>query len=267
MNKYTELTILFFLIILKVNAQKTGINVLLPLSDLHIEGKLQITKDLNFGGTESTKGFSGTNGQILKSNGEGKAPEWSTLSIPIVSPGSFTMTNSSVFVDHQGVILRDGAGRRVYELNEKLDTPPPSNDLKAVWTKFPQLIDIPIVIDNSKNKINLTLQTISSIAPKTSSKETFTYAIGFFINNELKSVKTFKSEGTKDVFEVTTVISTLQNLPISGSKLTVAIMPRLKSSSNSGNLSIGCSNSEDPNLLSTFMANTTLKIDVFEVIN
>lgn len=267
MKKYTFFSILLFLIFESISAQKTGINVLLPLSDLHIDGKLQVTKDLNFGGTEFTKGSSGTNGQILKSNGEAKAPEWSTLTIPVVSPGSFTMTNSAVYVDHKGIELNSAAGRRVYQLNERIDTPPPSGDPNAVWTKFPQLIDIPIVIDQNKNKVNITLQTISSITPRSSSMETFTYAIGFFINNELKSVKTFKAEGVKDVFEVTTLISTIQNLPTNGAKLTVAIMPRLKSSSNSGSLAIGCPNPGDLNLLSSFMANTTLKVDVFEVIN
>lgn len=267
MNKHTVYTLLLFLSIWEISAQKVGINVELPLSDLHLNGKLQVTKDLNFGGTELTKGSSGSNGQILKSNGEGKAPEWSTLTIPVVSPGSFSMTNSAVYVDHKGVELKDGVARRVYELNEKIDTPAPDSDPKAVWTKFPELIDIPIVIDKSKNKINLTLQTISSITPKSSSKETFTYAIGFFINNELKSVKTFKSEGAKDVFEVTTMISTLQNIPTTGAKLTIAVMPRLKSSSNSGNLAIGCPNPGDINLLSAFMTSTTLKVDVFEVIN
>lgn len=266
MKKYTVLTIFLFIIIWKVDAQKVGINVELPLSDLHLNGKLQVTKDLNFGGTDSSKGSSGAKGQVLRSKGIGKAPEWNTLSIPIVSPGSFTMTSSAVLVDHNGIVLNEGVAKRVYELNEKIDTIPPK-DPKAVWTRFPQLVDIPILIDNSKNKVNLTLQTISSIVPKSTSVETFTYAIGFFINDELKSVKTFKAEGKKDVVEVTTMIATLQNLPTTGVKLTIAVMPRLKSSTKSGNLAIGCANAEDYTILSAFMANTTLRVDVFEVIN
>lgn len=56
-----------------------GIKTLTPQKTLHVYGSLQVTNELNVGGTSSTPGSSGTQGQILSSNGAGTAPTWSTL--------------------------------------------------------------------------------------------------------------------------------------------------------------------------------------------
>ncbi len=265
MKKHTLLAILLFLVVGKMNAQKIGVNTVLPLSDLHIHGKLQVTKDLNFGGTATTKGDSGEKGQVLKSNGEGKAPEWSTLTIPIIDPGAYAMTNTNVYVDHIGIELKEGTpDKRAYQLDEDINTKV-NNEPNAIWIPFKEL-EADIVVNNSKNKVNLTLQTIGSITPTSSSLSTFTYAIGFFINDKLKSVKPFKVEGYKDTIEVSTLVSTINDLPIGTHKLKVAIITRLKSSNYSGVLAIGQPNSKKPDLVSEFMARTSLKIDVFEVL-
>ncbi|MDM1529775.1 hypothetical protein [Myroides odoratimimus] len=267
MKKYTLLAILLFLVVGKINAQKIGVNTVLPLSDLHIHGKLQVTKDFNFGGTATSKGDSGEEGQVLKSNGEGKAPEWSTLTIPIVPPGSYAMTNTTVIVDHKGAQLEEEVGRRTYVKNEPIDTIP-INDPKAKWIKLEEL-DSNLLITQDKNKVNLTLQTIASISQKGSSTNKtpiFTYAIGFFVDKKLKAVKTFKVEGKKDAFEVTTVITTLLNLKKGNHLLEVAVIPR-KKDGFTGVLAIGRPNKDDEDLISAFMAQTSLKIDVFEVLN
>lgn len=69
------------------NAQ-VGINTETPQAELHVDGSIQLTKELNVGGDASTAGNAGAQGQILSSNGAGEAPEWTTpedSSIPTVS--------------------------------------------------------------------------------------------------------------------------------------------------------------------------------------
>lgn len=63
-------------------AQNTGIGTPTPLKKLHVNGDLQVTGELNMGGTGNKEGDPGTTGQILMSNGKGKTPFWYTLDIP-----------------------------------------------------------------------------------------------------------------------------------------------------------------------------------------
>ncbi len=73
------------------NAQtnKVGINTETPQADLHTNGSLQITKELKVGGTSSTEGDYGQDGQLLVSNGDGNAPQWKTMAeiseLPVIS--------------------------------------------------------------------------------------------------------------------------------------------------------------------------------------
>ncbi len=61
---------------------QVGINTETPQKTLHVNGDLQLTKELNVGGNASTEGNPGVNGQVLVSKGANSSPEWKTLSIP-----------------------------------------------------------------------------------------------------------------------------------------------------------------------------------------
>ncbi|MDP9960531.1 hypothetical protein [Chryseobacterium lathyri] len=56
-----------------------GIGTQTPQKKLHVNGTLQVTNELNVGGTTNTAGSAGTTGQILTSSGAGAAPTWKTL--------------------------------------------------------------------------------------------------------------------------------------------------------------------------------------------
>ncbi|UZT99414.1 hypothetical protein ODZ84_07580 [Chryseobacterium fluminis] len=60
------------------NAQ-VGVNTPTPQKTLHVNGSLQVTNEINVGGTASAAGSAGTSGQILVSGGAGAAPAWQTL--------------------------------------------------------------------------------------------------------------------------------------------------------------------------------------------
>ena len=67
-----------FVMSITLNAQ-IGIKTPTPQKTLHVNGSLQVVKDLNVGGDDRTKGNSGNTGEVLMSNGEGNAPVWKTI--------------------------------------------------------------------------------------------------------------------------------------------------------------------------------------------
>lgn len=60
------------------NAQ-VGIYTSTPQNTLHVNSSLQVVKDLNVGGTASTKGNSGNKGEFLMSNGTDNSPVWRSI--------------------------------------------------------------------------------------------------------------------------------------------------------------------------------------------
>ncbi|PRA97659.1 hypothetical protein CQ046_20670 [Chryseobacterium sp. MYb7] len=58
---------------------QVGIQTPTPKKTLHVNGSLQVVKEINVGGDGSTTGSSGTAGDFLSTNGNGNAPEWKSL--------------------------------------------------------------------------------------------------------------------------------------------------------------------------------------------
>lgn len=58
---------------------QVGIKTGTPQKTLHVNGSLQIVKEINVGGDGTTTGSSGTAGDFLSTNGTGNAPEWKSL--------------------------------------------------------------------------------------------------------------------------------------------------------------------------------------------
>jgi len=56
-----------------------GILTPTPQRTLHVNGSLQVVKELNVGGSESVQGTAGKDGEFLSSNGAGIAPTWRTI--------------------------------------------------------------------------------------------------------------------------------------------------------------------------------------------
>jgi len=76
---------------------QVGIKTTTPQRTLHVNGSLQVTSEINVGGTASTAGSAGKAGQVLKSNGPGAAPSWQEA----ISPADSV-------VRLNGVALRSG---------------------------------------------------------------------------------------------------------------------------------------------------------------
>ncbi|WP_431611875.1 hypothetical protein [Chryseobacterium sp. 'Rf worker isolate 10'] len=67
-----------FVMFVHLNAQ-IGIKTPTPQNTLHVNGSLQVVKDLNVGGDDKTKGNSGNKDEVLMSTGPGSAPVWKTI--------------------------------------------------------------------------------------------------------------------------------------------------------------------------------------------
>ncbi|SEO62392.1 hypothetical protein SAMN04487978_3235, partial [Flavobacterium sp. fv08] len=65
-----------------------------PISKLHIVGDMTLNKDFKVGGTASTAGNSGTDGQVLISKGSGAAPNWVNASTIGDNLGNHTATTT-----------------------------------------------------------------------------------------------------------------------------------------------------------------------------
>lgn len=92
--------ILFFSGLTFAQTGKIGIGTSAPNKNLHVKGNVQFTKDLKVGGTVSTAGNPGTEGQVLVSQGNNKPPKWVNLktmeSLPHIASMSEQRKNQNV---------------------------------------------------------------------------------------------------------------------------------------------------------------------------
>lgn len=80
---------------------QVGINTKTPQKTLHVNGSLQLVNELNVGGNTSTTGSAGNEGQVLKSNGPGKAPSWQNLA------GVPNATGTVIVVDGEFIVAQE----------------------------------------------------------------------------------------------------------------------------------------------------------------
>jgi len=86
-----------FLFLYNVVYSQVGINIKTPLSTLHVNGDVQITKSLTLGGNANTPGDAGKVGGFLMSQGENNAAIWATpISLNIPSVSGIGKTNKSI---------------------------------------------------------------------------------------------------------------------------------------------------------------------------
>ncbi|WP_089796214.1 hypothetical protein [Chryseobacterium wanjuense] len=118
-----------FVMSCSLNAQ-VGILTPTPQHTLHVNGSLQVVKDLNVGGGPKTTGSSGNPGDFLVSNGSGNAPVWKNIAsenfLKVIfvgnktninpSSGSYTGTGSNPVSTHESYTQT-----YVYNVSNKID--------------------------------------------------------------------------------------------------------------------------------------------------
>ncbi|WP_454046710.1 hypothetical protein [Chryseobacterium sp. Marseille-Q8038] len=71
-------------------AGNVGINTPTPQKTLHVNGSLQVTRELNLGGTASTAGSPGLSNQVLVSQGAGNPVIWKNVS-DLIPSNTYTL--------------------------------------------------------------------------------------------------------------------------------------------------------------------------------
>lgn len=135
MKNCNNLLILLFILIFNHSYAQIGINTNTPQEDLHVNGNLQVTKDIILGGDASNKGSSGNQNDVLSSQGVGKASKWIKIDevsvIPYVigifnfqsnttnTSGSTTQVNFNTFTPIKDDYISFNEGSREITISKK----------------------------------------------------------------------------------------------------------------------------------------------------
>ncbi len=276
MSKHFFIFSALFLLMIEGMAQSKdaiGINTKLPLSDLHVHGKLQVTNEFNLGGDAFTKGAEPKVGQLLMSKGPNKAAVWTSVNMPVVIPNQYTLTSSQIVLDKVGIETNESNNKRKYVYNELITT----YEKDATWHQLPELVS-KFTLKKPKYKINLTLQTVASIPfestaivnGETKRNLSYSFAIAIFIDDKLKTVKPFIVEGNYGAVASVTLMATVEDGLALDEEHTVKVAAIARKSNwvadAKGFLAIGRPNKGNLDLVPPFMATSSLKVEVYEVV-
>jgi len=92
-----------FLLLCQISFAQVGVNTSTPQSDLHVDGSLQVTKEIRVSTDNSVKGNAGLKGEVLISNGVGQNPTWEKLEDVIIMP----IINTIAIYDMTGPLVID----------------------------------------------------------------------------------------------------------------------------------------------------------------
>ncbi|MGV4415251.1 hypothetical protein [Chryseobacterium sp. T1] len=251
------------------------------------KANLDINGDFNYKGKlflDDGKGnlLAGQDGQVLVSQGLGKAPTWKTFRVPDYEAEKYYLIFNESF---KNFILKNGSlndgggqtGQGVTFSNSEVSQVIPSTGL----TKGTLLS----TLTNSTNKFKIINDLSQTFKVSSSNSKTYflfetvvqhnnstfyadsTYACGIFVDDKLESIRinTYSTNNVANGFTTHTQIGGIDNLS-PGNNHTVAVACGWLAKSSNLTFGIG-SPASDKNLdnLDNFMSQSSLKIDVYEV--
>lgn len=251
------------------NAQ-VGIGTTKPKSTLDVNGKTTLRGELRVGGTSSTIGSAGLNGQVLVSQGEGKSPVWKSINVPFMEEGQYKLINSYLSSDQTGILtLTNGIQGDGTSRNSVGDD---INDAsKGKWVKIDGLTNT-FTIKNGKNRLTYQFQTgIEMKAPVSTTSENVRFACGVFRNNKLVAVRPDRvgssnnsgKNGLQDY--IFTLNYTELNVPVGVQKLDIACR-KISTSNVNSQFAIGRDVQGSNGASNAFTLESTMKIDVIEYV-
>lgn len=239
-----------------------GINTNTPRTTLDVQGDLEVRSKIYLGGNETSIGKLGETGAVLVSQGVNQSPTWKVLRRPEFKPETYYLINYESSSTEVGLTLdHDATVNRVkYTQNMSLSSflagSGISGEIAGLTKKFK--------VNNSLNKIGLIFETVAHIN-STGINQGVDFACGVFIDDQLKSVRTFTlNQPTASVgpFYTFTLLGSTENLAKKEYTAKVACKRRASVDGYSGTFGIGkavYSNIND------FMAQSTLRIEVLEI--
>ncbi|WP_313383656.1 hypothetical protein [Chishuiella sp.] len=239
-----------------LNAQ-VGINTSTPKEALDIQGALTIRGHLRVNGTDINEGNTGRNMNLLVSNGENKAPEWKSLKIPVIQPKRYYLLYTDSFNDRTGVRPATVTGASTYNYGMTL----PSN-----WSVISGLTK-QFTVTNTDSKAYFLYEAVAHIN-SASQYSGVDFACGIFVDNALIGVRSadlHQATAATYPFLTYTLMATSQSsLSVGTHEVKVACTRRANYGSFTGNLAVG-TNATGATNIDNFMAQSSLKIEVFEV--
>lgn len=260
MKNYILLTLILVLNS-QLNAQ-VGVNTSTPRSDLDIQGPLTIRGHIRTAGTDQVKGSTGRNTNLLVSNGNGNAPEWKSLRIPVIKPNRFYLLFADSYSDRSGVRPTTVTGKTAYTYDMTL----PSN-----WSTITGLTK-DFTVTNSSSKVFFLYEAVVHSNSATQ-YQGIDFACGIFVDNRLKGVRVadlHNPTSTQYPFNTFTLVATTQTpLSVGTHQVKVACTRRENYAANSNTsaaaIGIGTNASNNTTNVNNFMAQSSLRVEVFEV--
>lgn len=269
MKKTVYYGVVGLLLSIHVRAQ-VGIGTEAPNSNLDVNGKTTLRKELRVGGTSLQTGNAGLNGQVLVSQGEGLPATWKTVNVTFMEEGQYKLINSYLSSDQNGIItLSNGiTGDAIYKnsVGENI-----SDASKGNWQKITGL-ENNFTVRNGKNRLTYQFQTgVEMKASTTTTSQNISFTCGVFRNGNLVAVRPDKisTNNNSDKNGIQDYIFTLnyteQDVPVGVQKVEVACR-KINTSNSANQFAIGRNISDTNNVSNAFSLESAFKIDVIEYV-
>ncbi|MCS3867821.1 hypothetical protein J3D55_000737 [Chryseobacterium ginsenosidimutans] len=249
---------------------QVGIGISTPNSVLDVNGKTTLRKELRVGGTSTTVGNPGLNGQVLVSQGEGLPPVWKSLNVTFIEEGQYRLVNSYLSTDEVGITtLSNGVTADGIYLNSLGDDI--TDTTKGKWVKIAGL-ENNFTVKDARNKLTYQFQSgVEMKAPNATTSQNVSFACGVFRNSKLVAIRPDKISSTNNSGKsgiqdyIFTLNYTEQNVPVGTQKVEVACR-KITSSNSTSQFTIGRNVSNANNVSNAFTLESMMKIDVIEYV-
>lgn len=250
---------------------QVGVGTSAPNSVLDINGKTTLRKELRVGGTSTSAGNPGLNGQVLVSQGEGLPPAWKSLNVSFIEEGQYRLINSYLSTDQTGITtLSNGIlGDNVYKNSVGDDI---TDTTKGKWIKIPGL-ENNFTIKDSRNRLTYQFQTgVEMKASSATTSQNVSFVCGVFRNGRLVAVRPDKVASTNNSEKngmqeyVFTLNYTEPNVPAGAQKIEVACR-KINASSSNAQFTIGRNVSNTNNVSNAFNLESMMKVDIIEYVS
>jgi hypothetical protein len=250
---------------------QVGIGTSTPNSVLDVNGKTTLRKELRVGGTSTTVGNPGLNGQVLVSQGEGLPPIWKSLNVTFIEEGQYRLINSYLSTDQVGIsTLSNGiAADGIYKNSIGDDI---TDTTKGKWVKIAGL-ENNFTVKDARNKLTYQFQAgVEMKAPVATTSQNVSFTCGVFRNSKLVAIRPDKisSNNNSEKAGIQDYIFTLnyteQNVPAGAQKVEVACR-KINSSNVNSQFTIGRNLSNTNNVSNAFTLESMIKIDIIEYVS
>lgn len=257
------LILLLSVIKLSVYAQ-IGINTKTPKSILDVNGDMNLRGKLSVLNTTNNQLTSGTNDQILVSQGEGYPPVWKTLRIPDYEQNKFYLIFSNSFSDRTGVKFTSSEESTN---GASVSTSLVKNVHISTLNLFRKIsaLSQPFTLYSATSKLYFQFETVvQADFPSNGNPDiSIDYACGIFVDDKLVNLRqrNIKASSGTHTFITHNQIGIAENLSKGSHTVSVACA-RLKSYNSTATLGIGINVS---NNIDSFITQSSLKVDAYEV--